>query len=412
MPLPPHGSPLDDVMARLEALRRDDRDWRAGRVFSLVYDGGESVHEVVARASELYLFENALNTDVFKSLRHMQHDILDITARLLHGGDEAAGFMTSGGTESLLMAVKAAREWGAERGIDHPEMVLPTSAHAAFTKAGHYFGVRTVRVPVGADYRADVEAMGAALSDRTVLVVGSAPSYPQGVVDDIPAIAALAAGQGTLCHVDACMGGFILPFLERLGRFDKPWDFRVDGVTSISADLHKYGYTAKGASAVIYRSKDLRRHQAFVTDDWLGGIYGSPSMQGTRPAGPIAAAWAVLHHLGEDGYLKLATAASDATNVLTDAIDGLDGLSVRGEPDATVFSFGAAEDSGIDTFAIGDALADRGWYLDRQTPPDSLHVTVHAGHATSVHELADDLKAVAGTAVVAGSRDTTYGTVD
>jgi glutamate/tyrosine decarboxylase-like PLP-dependent enzyme len=412
MPLPPKGAPPDEVLTRLEALRRDDRDWRAGRVFSLVYDGGASVHEVVARASELYLFENALNTDVFKSLRHMQHDILDITGGLLHGGGDAAGFMTSGGTESVLMAVKAAREWGAERGIHNPEVVLPTTAHAAFTKAGHYFGVRTVRVPVDSDYRADVSAMEDAVSERTVLLVASAPSYPQGVVDDVPGIAGIAARRGALCHVDACMGGFILPFLERLGRFDKPWDFRVEGVTSISADLHKYGYTAKGASAVIYRTKQLRRHQAFITDDWLGGVYGSPSMQGTRPAGPIAAAWAVLHHLGEDGYLRLSAAASDAASVLIDAIHGIEGLTVRGQPDATILSFGAAEGSDIDTFAIGDALATLGWYLDRQTPPDSLHATVHAGHAASVHELAIDLAGAAASGGTAGDRDTTYGTVD
>jgi sphinganine-1-phosphate aldolase len=331
-----------------------------------------------------------------------------------------------------------------------PNMVLATSAHAAFEKASHYFDVESRRVPVGPDYRADVDAMADAINDDTVLIVGSAPSYPQGVVDPIPDIAALATERGILCHVDACLGGFILPFLGTLGYLEKQWDFTVPGVTSISADLHKYGYGSKGVSVVLYRTPELARLQPFLTTNWLGGLYGSPSMAGTRPAGPIAAGWAVLHFLGEDGYLRLTEDTYRAARALRSAIEDLPGLAVRGDPDATVLAFGGdltgaggdrapsrSNDPGdrarsgrggndaasidtsvsIDTFALGDALADRGgWYFDRQSPPDSLHATVHAGHAAVMDELIADLTAVAGELAASGARATdratTYGTVN
>jgi glutamate/tyrosine decarboxylase-like PLP-dependent enzyme len=256
--------------------------------------------------------------------------------------------------------------------------------------------------------------------------VGSAPSYPQGVIDPIPELATLAIERGILCHVDACLGGFILPFLGALGHVDKQWDFTVPGVTSISADLHKYGYGSKGISVVLYRTAELARLQPFLTTNWLGGLYGSPSMAGTRPAGPIAAGWAVLQFLGEDGYLRLTEDTYRAARALRFAIEGLPGLSVRGDPDATVLAFGGdLDDAGddlddavsIDTFALGDALADRGgWFFDRQSPPDSLHGTVHAGHAAVMDELIADLTAVAGELAASGvratDRATTYGTVD
>lgn len=415
MPLPSNGTPASEVLAALAELKAGDRDWRAGRVFSLVYSAGDEVHELLEAASALYLSENALNTEVFPSLRRIQADILGAVAGLLGGVEGLAGVTTSGGTESILMAVKAAREWGrAERGIEQPSMVLADSAHAAFAKASHYFGVRSIRVPVGDDFRADVGAMADAVEDDTVLVVASAPSYPQGVIDPVPELAALASERGVLCHVDACMGGFVLPFLERLGHVDRPWDFRVPGVTSISADVHKYGYAPKGVSTVTYRTRELRRYQTFVFDGWLGGAYGSPAMAGTRPAGPLAAAWAVLHHLGEEGYLRLAGAAWGAARTLEAGVRAVPGLAVRGEPDATLVAFGAEDPAALDVFAVADVLGARGWYLDRQTPPDSLHATVTAGHAESVDELVVDLAEA--VAEVGGGRatdrSTTYATLE
>jgi glutamate/tyrosine decarboxylase-like PLP-dependent enzyme len=410
---PVHGAPADDLIAELGRMQQEDVKWRDGRVFTLVYDAGPEVHDVAGRAFELFLHENGLNTQAFPSIGRVQRELLGAVADMLHGGDDAAGFTTSGGTESLLMAVKVARDWGRDqRGIERPEMVLPASAHAAFAKAAHYFGVKAVRVPVAEDWRDDVDAMAAAITADTVLVVGSAPAFPQGVVDPIPALAALARDRGILCHVDACVGGFVLPFLERLGRFDAPWDFRVEGVTSISADLHKYGYTPKGVSTVTYASRELRRYQSFTTDDWLGGTYGSPSMPGTRPAGPLAAAWAVVHFLGADGYTELARRSHDAAVAFMQGVDAIDGLRVMGAPDATLF---AVEGDGVDVFAVGDVLHRRGgWVLDRQTPPDNLHATVHAGHAGVVEDLLADLAAAVAEvgSTHAGDRATTYGTVE
>jgi glutamate/tyrosine decarboxylase-like PLP-dependent enzyme len=304
-------------------------------------------------------------------------------------------------------------------------MVLSTGAHAAFDKASHYFDVEARRVPVRPDFTADVDAMADAIDDNTVLVVASAPTYPQGMVDPVADLAGLAADRGVLCHVDACLGGFILPFLARLGHLDATWDLSVPGVTSISADLHKYGYASKGVSVVLYRNRQLARLQPFVTSNWLGGLYGSPSMAGTRPAGPIAAGWAVLHHLGLDGYLTLAEDAHRAATAIMASVTSTPGLALRGRPDATVFAFGGETEAsvagddrgsdGLDTFALGDALVDRGgWYFDRQAPPDSLHATVHAGHLAVVDELCADLASCAAELLASGvraeDRSTTYGT--
>jgi sphinganine-1-phosphate aldolase len=407
--LPRQGVAKRDVLASLEAMRSGDVDWRSGRCFSLVYDGGADVRDVARAAHDLYLSENALNTNAFPSLGRMQADVVRIVADLLHADEEAAGFMTSGGTESILVAVKAAKERArAERGITEPEMVLARSAHAAFHKAAHDFGVTARVVPVRDDWRADVDTMAAAVNDRTVLLVGSAPQYPQGVVDPIPEIAGIASRVGANCHVDACMGGFVLPFAERLGLSVAPWDFRVDGVTSISADVHKLGYSPKGASVIVHRSKALRRYQTFVFDDWLGGLYASPNLLGTRAAGPIAAAWAVLHYLGEEGYLRLTRTTLDAATRLVAGIGSVRGIEVRGEPDAQIVCFGATDPASFDVFALGDALASRGWYFDRQAGPDSLHATVSAGNAGLIDELVDDLGELAQD--VAGRRNPDRGT--
>jgi len=421
--LPTHGLAAEAVLARLDDLGADDRDWRGGRVFSLVYNAGDDVLDLLSAAAARYSAENALNTMAFPSLGWMQHDIVTITAGLLGadrrpaGTGPTRGYLTSGGTESLLQATKTARDWGrAERGVTRPNMVLATSGHAAFEKAAHYFDVESRRVPVSADGSADVGAMADVVDDDTVLVVGSAPSYPQGVIDPIPDLGALASERGILCHVDSCLGGFILPFLGTLGHVTKPWDLAVPGVTSISADLHKYGYASKGVSVILYGDADLARLQPFITTNWLGGLYGSPSMAGTRPGGPIAAGWAVLHYLGEEGYLRLAADAHAAATTLRRTVDATPGIAVRGAPDATVLAFGDDGSGAVDTFALGDALTERGgWFFDRQTPPDSLHATVHAGHAAVIDELCTDLAAtvadLSGTGSRAADRDTTYGTI-
>jgi sphinganine-1-phosphate aldolase len=416
VPLPQTGMSKEEIVEVLEAYRGGDARWQDGRTFGMVYDAGPEAHQVVEAVATMFLHDNALNTNAFPSLAKIQSQVVGITADLLHG-EGVAGFMTSGGTESILCAVKAARERGKdERGITEPEMVLPASAHAAFHKAAHYFGVQVHKVPVRDDWRADVDAMAACVNENTVLVVGSAPQYPQGVVDPIPELAALAAEVGASFHTDACMGGFFLPFAEQLGQKVPPWDFRVEGVTTISADIHKLGYAPKGASVLLHRTKALRRYQTFVFDDWLGGFYASSGMQGTRSGLPMATAWATLQHLGLEGYQRLTLATLDTRMRMVDGVRAIPGLTVLGEPEAQCVAISTApgyEDL-LDVFAVGDALLERGWHLDRQKPPDSLHGTVSAGNAPVIDEFLADLAVcvseVGGTRLT--DRSTSYATLE
>ena len=396
-------------------MRSGDVRWREGRAFSLAYNAGPDALAVAEEAYRRFSGENALNTNAFPSLKRMQSDVLAMSGIWLGATPQSAGFMTSGGTESILMAVKSARDrLRAERGISHPNMVMPTSAHAAFAKAGEYFGVEARRVAVLADWRADVAAMRDLVDQNTVLIVGSAPQYPQGVVDDIVCIAKIATDAEINCHVDACMGGVTLAYLERLGEKIAPWNLQVPGVSSISVDLHKFGYTSKGASVIMYASKYLRSFQGFVTDDWLGGVYGSSGVLGTKSGGSIASAWAVMHFFGEDGYLRLTRQAREATLQLADAIRASGELILRAEPESTLLCFGARDPIALNVFAVADELAKRGWYVDRQTPPDSLHCTVNAIHHDKIEWFARDLLESVAIAVAQQSSATVgaYGTVE
>lgn len=388
--LPKHGLSRPDILAKMDAARTHDVRWRQGQVFSLVFDAGDEVNDLAKAAYITFFSENGLNPTAFPSLRRFETEVVAMVGALLGGAGHSAGNMTTGGTESILMAVLAAREWArAERSkIIHPEMVLPSSAHPAFDKAAHYFGVKAVRVPVDGDFRADVEAMRRAVNLDTVLVVGSAPSYPQGAVDPIPELASLAQQRGILCHVDACVGGMMLPFVRRLGYPVPLFDFSVPGVTSLSVDLHKYGYAAKGASVILYRNAALRRHQLFATTDWPGGIYVSPTMTGTRPGGAIAAAWAVLNFLGEEGYLRIARTVMQTTARMRDGINALDGLRVLGQPPMSVLAIASDKDN---IYEIGDEMSGRGWHLDRQQFPPSLHLTVNYAHRTVADRFLLDL---------------------
>jgi glutamate/tyrosine decarboxylase-like PLP-dependent enzyme len=405
-------SRAQEVMAQVASIGNADLRWKEGRAFSLAYYAGPEVQAVADQAYAMYGSTNGLNADAFPSLKKFQADVVATVNRWVHGDETSAGFMTSGGTESILLAVKAARERGRrEFGITQPNVVLPTSAHAAFEKACYYFGLESRRVPVRADWRADVEATRQAIDANTVLIVGSAPQYPQGVVDPIVDLAAIARERNINCHVDACMGGVTLTFLERLGESIPLWDFRVDGVTSISVDLHKYGYTSKGASVIMHRNRQLRSYQTFVTDNWLGGFYGSSGVLGTKSGGPMASAWAVMNYLGDEGYLRLTESARATTRQLADAIEKIDGLHLRAYPDSTLLSFGAQN---FDVFAVADELAKTGWYVDRQAPPDSLHCTVNAVHHQVIEEFIVDLSHAVTKVRDAGSTGSVgaYGTIE
>jgi len=411
------GRSVDEVMAALAQKRTNDVKWADGRAFGMVYDGGPSVHEVAEKAAALYLHENALNVKAFPSLGAIQSEVVRWTADLLHGPESASGFLTSGGTESILCAVKAARERGrAERGITEPEMIVSDTTHAAFHKGAHLFGLELHKVPSKHDFTADVDAMAAHVNKNTVLVVGSAPQYPQGVVDDIPAIAAIAVEAGSNCHVDACMGGFVLPFAEMLGREVPPWDFSIEGVTSISADVHKLGYSPKGASVILHRTKELRRYQTFVFEDWLGGFYASPNMQGSRSGLPMACAWAVMQHLGIDGYVDLTRTTLENADKMRAGIESIDGITVLGDPTYHLVAMSSDPDGDhpIDVFALGEALGRRGWFHDRQGPPDSLHSTVSNSNTGVIDEylgaLAASVDEVRG--MTTEDRSTNYATLE
>jgi sphinganine-1-phosphate aldolase len=411
------GRPVEDVIKDLHEKRANDVRWQDGKAFGMVYNGGPSVHEVAEQAAQLYLHENALNTMAFPSLGQIQKEVVGWTADLLHGNEETSGFLTSGGTESILCGVLAARERAEkERGISEGEIVLPESAHAAFHKAAHLFGLKVRKSKVKTDWTADVEAMARDVNKNTVLVVGSAPQYPHGVIDPIPQIAELAASVDANCHVDACMGGFVLPFAERLGRDVAAWDFRVEGIHSISADIHKLGYAPKGVSVILHRDKSLRKHQTFIFDGWLGGFYASPSLQGTRSGLPMAAAWAVMQHLGFEGYKELTAQTLKNADQIRAGIAAIDGIKVLGAGQFHLIGLAADETSPIevDVFALADALLKRGWYLDRQGPPDNLHSTVSNSNTGVIEQYLLDLRACVGD--VAGERtddrSTNYATLE
>ena len=385
---PEHGRDPDELLSVAGGWQSGDIDWKSGRAFSLVYHADDPVledlqHQIAAR----FLHENALNPFVYPSLVRMEQEVVAVAAELF-GTDPRAGTMTSGGTESIFLAVYTAREQARDRGITEPQLVLASTAHPAFTKAAHYLGVEEIRVPVAADMRADVAATAEVVGARTALVVGSAPCYPYGVIDPIGELAALAAARGTLCHVDACLGGWLLPFWEEIGEPVPPWNFAVEGVTSISADIHKYGYCFKGASIVIYRDVEMKQRQHFIFDAWPGGLYGSATTAGTRPASPIAAAWATIQHLGRDGYLEKARTVRAATRSFVEGIEALDELQLTAPPDMSLFEFSSREGPDA-TGAIGDVMDDRGWHLDRQQ--GGLHLMISPGHAAVADDFTADL---------------------
>jgi sphinganine-1-phosphate aldolase len=339
----------------------------------------------------MFFHENALNPTAFPSLRQFESEVTAMAADMLGGDEHVVGNLTSGGSESVMMAVKTARDWArkARPEITQPEMLLPITAHPAFMKAAHYFDVKPVHISVASDYRADAEAARSLVTDDTILIVGSAPAYPHGVIDPIEELAALAQEKNILCHVDACLGGFMLPFVSELGYPLPAFDFQVLGVTSMSADIHKYGYAAKGASVVLYRNRELRLHQLFAYPDWPGGAFISPSMTGTRPGGAIAAAWAVIHFLGKEGYVEIARSTMRTTEALMQGIAAIPGLQILGKPHMSVFAFASDRHN---VLVLADLMESYGWHMDRQHSPDCLHFMVTPAHEGIVDVFLSDLQ--------------------
>ena len=391
---PKEGMSHESVLDAMRTLRDEDIKWHDNRAFSLVFHKSDEHGQFLKDAHNMFSEGNGLNPMAFASLRTFEHEVVRMAADLLNGGDNAVGAMTSGGTESIMLAVKTYRDRARKLmpWIKKPEIVLPVSAHVAFTKAGKYFDVAMIPAPLSKDYRVDVRAVRRLITPNTIALVGSAPDCPSGVIDPIQDLASLAERHGIGMHVDCCIGGFILPFLEELGYAIPPFDFRIPGVTSISADLHKYGYAAKGASTILYRSMDYMRYQFYVSVDWPGGIYASPTLPGTRPGGTIAAAWATLKSMGREGYLANAKIVMETTRRFIEGITAIPGLEVLGNPPASVFAY-TTTNPDLNCYAIADFMADKGWHIDRQQKPASIHLMINPGHAQIVDEYLSDLKA-------------------
>jgi len=389
--MPVKGIARKKIKSKMNEARSHDVSWKNGRSFGLVYHAGDDVDEVIREAISLFSHGNALDPKAFESLKKFENEVVASTAALLNAGSEAVGTMTSGGSESLLMTVKSARDEAKSLRpeLTKPEIILPESAHPALHKAAHYLGVKAVSISLDQDFRAGIGAVESAINKNTIMLVGSAPAYPHGVVDPIPELGQLALKNNLKLHVDACLGGFMLPFLEKLGEKIPSFDFRVEGVTSISADLHKYGYASKGASTIIYRDPELRRHQFYIYTDWPGGLFGSSTITGTRPGGPIAAAWAVLNYLGEEGYKRLAGEVMETTRILQQGIENTGKLKVAGNPVMSVFSVVSDE---VDVYALADAMSEKGWQIGRQQLPPALHFIVTPVHTKVREEFLADLK--------------------
>jgi sphinganine-1-phosphate aldolase len=405
MQIPEKGLSKEQILGTLQAFKSRDMDWKSGKVWCYVYNPGDETAELVRQAYLMFLTENGLDPSVFPSMLKLETDVVRMIATLLRGDENAVGHLTTGGTESIMLAVKTARDKArAEHPeITRPEMVLSRTVHAAFHKAAHYLGLKTV--VTGLDpltFRTDVEAMRAAITPNTILLVASAPSYSQGVIDPIAAIGKLAQERGLFFHVDACVGGLHLSYMRKLGYELSDFDFTVPGVTSISVDLHKYGYAAKGASVILYRDKSLRRYQIFACTDTTAYTLINPTVLSSKSGGPMAGAWAILNFLGDEGYMRMIQTVQDATQRLTGGINAIPGLRVLGRPDMCMFSFAA---DSINVYQLADEMHKRGWYLQGQfsTPqtPRSLHISVNYGTVHQVDAMLADLRAC--TAIVQAS---------
>lgn len=380
--IPEVGRDKETILREMEALKAlEEARWKEGFVSGAVYHGSEDHIEFLNRVYALHSQSNPLHADLWPSSTRFEAEIVAMTANMLGAGqagnDEICGVVSSGGTESILLAMKTYRDRARDRKkITKPEMVVPSTAHAALDKAAQYFNIRLIRVPVGADYRADVAATREAITRNTVVIVGSAPAFPHGVIDPIEELSELARERAVGFHTDACLGGFVLPWAEKLGYPVPPFDFRLPGVTSISADTHKYGYAAKGTSVVLYRGLGLRRYQYYTITDWPGGLYFSPTFAGSRPGALSAVCWAAMVAMGEQGYLEATKRILETAAWIRGEIEKIPALHVLGDP-LFVIAFGSKT---LDIYKVMDAMSARGWNLNGLHKPPALHLCVTLRH--------------------------------
>ncbi|KAI5004872.1 hypothetical protein ZWY2020_032115 [Hordeum vulgare] len=394
--LPAIGDP-DGVIGELQALKDKDVRWQ-GKCSGTVYIAGsesEGHFSLINKAYSMFSHTNPLHQDVFKSVAQLEAEVVAMTAALLGSKEKASGGqicgnMTSGGTESILLAVKTSRDYmQSKKGITKPEMIIAESAHSAYDKAAQYFNIKVRRVPVNKEFLADVKGFKRCINGNTIMMVGSAPGFPHGLIDPIEELGELASQYGICLHVDLCLGGFVLPFARKLGYPIPPFDFSVKGVTSISTDVHKYGLAPKGTSTVLYRNHEIRKHQFVAVTEWTGGLYVSPTMAGSRPGGLIAGAWAAMMSLGLNGYLESTGQIMEVSKKIQKGIDDISGLFVIGKPDMTVVAFGS---DAVDIFEVNDIMSSKGWHLNALQRPNSLHICVTLQHTAIYEEFLKDLE--------------------
>ena len=408
MRIPTKGIAQNELFETMEEYRALDMP-STGRTFGYVYDAGKAAEEIGKKAFVMFMSKNALDPTVYPSVLRFETEVVRMATEHLHGDENVAGNFTSGGTESIMLAVKTARDHALANNpeLTEPEMIVPITAHAAFHKAAHYLGVKLVPAPIDPKtFKADVEAMKKLITASTILLVASAPSYAHGVVDPIPELGQLALEKKLLLHVDGCIGAFLLPYFERLGDDVTPFDFRVPGVTSISMDLHKYAYCPKGASVILYRDKELRKHQLFSCAAWTGYTMINTTVQSTKSAGPMAAAWAVLNFIGDEGYLDLSRSVRDATRRLVEGISKIDGLEIMGEPEMSLM---AVASETLSVFHVIDLMKKRGWYIQPQLAyedhRESFHLSIQPSNVEWVEPFLEDLKVCAAEAAKLPSSD-------
>ena len=381
--MPEQGIGRDQILGELrEMSAEEDSKGDSGRVSGSIYSGDHDHYAFLVEAYAFYAHSNVLQRDMYPSATKMEAEIIAMTADMLHGDidgpDGVGGLITSGGTESLVTAMLTYREWGLNvKGIEHPEVIMPVTAHPALDKACHYFGIEVVKAPVTDEYVVDLDFVRDHIGPNTVALIGSAGTYPHGLIDPIPALGQLAIEHGLGLHVDGCLGGFIIPWAADLGYPLLPFDLRVPGVTSISADTHKYGYALKGSSVLLFRPKSLRREQYFMQEGWPGGMYSSPSMGGSRSGGLIAATWASMLHMGKAGYRAIAAEIFATADKIKTAVRAHPELELIGDSLFNVaFKAAGSLDGRIDIFHVNDGLADRGWRMNGLQRPPALHFCI------------------------------------
>jgi glutamate/tyrosine decarboxylase-like PLP-dependent enzyme len=390
MKLPQKGITKKDIIQKLGKYKKDDMNWQSGQAFGYIFDPGEEILGFAKQVYNMFLSENALDFTVYPSLLSFENDLVSIMRKHLGGDDNVVGNFTSGGTESIILAVKTARDYYREKKpeITEPEMILPTTAHAAFHKAAHYLNLKTVSVSVNPEtFRADIKETEKCINKNTIFMMGSAPSYTQGVIDPIFELSEIARKNDIWFHTDACMGGFLLPFFKKLGKNVVDFDFSCPGVNSISVDLHKYAYTPKGASLILHRNAQQRHFQLFAFTDWLGYTMINPTIQSTKSGGPLAAAWAVLSYVGEEKYLSFAQKQIDIVEQIREGIEQIPELYMMAEPEMTLLSFSSDT---VNIFHIIDEMNLKGWYIQPSLSFDNIPASIHlsvtlsnAGHSES-----------------------------